>query len=361
MSKMTGLSREIARTMTIMALIILFLALLGTTVFYYVVWKYDPAIFGPPDSGWLPTLPEWAWYFLVTMLALWLAIALAIRLSRRILEPLNSVATCLRLIASGDLSARAQVSDDSLGEASQLVRDFNTMAERLEHMATEQAFWNAAISHELRTPVTILRGRLQGLTDGVFEPSKALFNGLLSQIEGLSRLIEDLRVVALADNDRLQLRLESVDLATEIETQIQTMSSTLAEKGFTLTLDLQPGLVTCDPVRIRQALVALLDNALVHADPGSLLVRCHMDQKESRLMVEDSGPGIPEMLATDIFAAFQKGDSSARGSGLGLSVVQAIAKAHGGQAACQVSSLGGTCFELAWPATIMVDQTLAAV
>ena len=262
MSKMTGLSREIARTMTFMALIILFLALLGTMVFYYVLWKYDPS--GSSATSWFPTLPEWAWYFLVTMLALWLTIALAFRLSRKILEPLNSVAACLRSVASGDLTSRAHASNNSLGEASQLVSDFNAMVERLEHMATEQAFWNAAISHELRTPVTILRGRLQGLTDGVFEPSKDLFQGLLSQIEGLSRLIEDLRVVALADNDRLQLRLESVNLAAEIEMQIQAMSSILAEKGFVLTLDLQSSSVICDPVRIRQALMALLDNALLH-------------------------------------------------------------------------------------------------
>lgn len=115
-------------------------------------------------------------------------------------DSLNSVANSLREVAQGRLDARVPLDEQAIGETAQLVRDFNTMAERLQSMTREREFWNAAIAHELRTPVTILRGRLQGLAEGVFPPERALFEGLLRQVEGLTHLIEDLRVLSLNDS-----------------------------------------------------------------------------------------------------------------------------------------------------------------
>ncbi|WP_245167326.1 sensor histidine kinase, partial [Dickeya fangzhongdai] len=112
--------------------------------------------------------------------------------------------------------------------------------------------------------------------------------------------------------------------------------------------------VQCDPVRIRQALLALLENAQKHADPGRLCVRAGVDGGRAFLSVEDGGPGIDPQLAEQIFEAFQRGEQSragnSKGSGLGLAVVQAIAQAHGGQASCCPAPSGGALFELRWPA-----------
>lgn len=346
-----GLRRQIIQSLAVMALGIIFIAVFGSYVFYAIAVAYLP---GSISETWMPSRVEMIWIGCTIIAALGMAIFVAIRLSRRLITPLNSVAHSLREVAQGKLDARAPLDEQAMGETAQLVRDFNTMAERLQGMTREREFWNAAIAHELRTPVTILRGRLQGLAEGVFSPSSELFEGLLRQVEGLSCLIEDLRVLSLNDSGHLEVQRISVRLADELGTVLQAFATPLAEKGFHLHQELDADLlVECDAVRIRQALMALLENALRHADPGNLQVRLEQAGGECQLSVEDDGPGIDSALATDIFEAFRRGDPSrsrkSGGSGLGLAVVKAIAEAHGGRAYCQASANGGSRFVLSWP------------
>ncbi|TRO34090.1 HAMP domain-containing histidine kinase [Pseudomonas sp. ALS1131] len=346
-----GLRRQIIQSLAVMALGIIFIAVFGSYVFYAIAVAYLP---GSISETWMPSRVEMIWIGCTIIAALGMAIFVAIRLSRRLITPLNSVAHSLREVAQGKLDARAPLDEQATGETAQLVRDFNTMAERLQGMTREREFWNAAIAHELRTPVTILRGRLQGLAEGVFSPSSELFEGLLRQVEGLSCLIEDLRVLSLNDSGHLEVQRVSVRLADELGTVLQAFATPLAEKGFALHQELDADLlVECDAVRIRQALMALLENALRHADPGNLRVRLEQAGGECQLSVEDDGPGIDSALAIDIFEAFRRGDPSrsrkSGGSGLGLAVVKAIAEAHGGRAFWQPSASGGSCFVLSWP------------
>ncbi|TFL15324.1 HAMP domain-containing histidine kinase [Pusillimonas caeni] len=352
MRKLTGLSRQIVRSMAALALTIVLLVLLGSYAFYALLMAFSPTSM-PSEDAWLPSGPELVWMALTILVALVLSITVAVKLSKRILLPLTSVADSLRQVANGDLDARASGDDDSMGEAARLVDDFNVMAERLQRMAKEQAFWNAAIAHELRTPVTILRGRLQGLAEGVFTPDGAQFQSLLTQVEGLSRLIEDLRVVGMFDSGHLSLLRQATDLSTDIETVVQLFEPRLRDAGLTPVLDLAPGKVDCDSARIRQALMALLENTRRHAVPGALHIRLHMHDNLCTLSVEDDGPGIAPELTERLFEAFQRGDPSrtrdTTGSGLGLAVVRAIAAAHCGQASCRASGKGGTVFELNWP------------
>ncbi|MBP1318217.1 ATP-binding protein [Herbaspirillum sp. WGmk3] len=347
-----GLARQIISSVAILALTIMLMVLLGSYAFYSTLFIFLPTALSAPDS-WLPSPAEWGWIFVTTLIGVAIAVWVAIRLSRRILTPLNSVATSLRRVAQGDLAARAAADRQPLDEASQLISDFNAMAERLERVQQERIFWNAAIAHELRTPVTILRGRLQGLADGVFQPDPALFSSLLVQVEGLGRLIEDLRIVGLAESGHLRIQLQQADLRQEIMTVLKACESALHDKGFTLTLALGAERPACDPVRIRQALLALLENALQHATPGPLRISTLVVDGQHCLRVEDSGPGLSASDAQRIFDAFQRGprtgDTAAKGSGLGLAVVRAIASAHGGTVDCQPSTLGGACFELRWP------------
>ncbi|MEQ4513015.1 MAG: ATP-binding protein [Dickeya sp.] len=347
-----SLSRQIIRSMILLALSVTLMMVVGSYLFYGLMLSVSPESLSP-DNQWMPTTVEWFWMGGTSLLALLIAVVLAVRLARRILVPLNSVAHSLRQIAEGELKARAETDDYSLGEAALLVRDFNTMAERLERMEQERAFWNAAIAHELRTPVTILRGRLQGLTEGVFEPDIGLFRNLLTQVEGLGRLIEDLRVVGLAESGHLELRSMSTCLSDEVTAVVNAFGPVLQQAGFTLSLALDDHPVPCDPVRIRQAVLALLENAQKHAIPGPLAIQAGVDREQAFLRVEDSGPGIAPDFAGRIFEAFTRGEPShpdnTKGSGLGLAVVQAIAQAHGGQASCYPAPSGGAVFELRWP------------
>ncbi|MGL4693770.1 MAG: histidine kinase dimerization/phospho-acceptor domain-containing protein, partial [Stenotrophomonas maltophilia] len=211
----SGLSRHIVLSMSMMVLAVIVMVILSSYLLYAVLVAFYPGGVDEPVS-WVPSGPELVWMVGVTLIGLTLAVAASVRLSQRILTPLNAVVDSIGRLADGDLGARATVGDRSLGEVALLVDDFNAMARRLQNIEADRVMWHAAIAHELRTPVTILRGRLQGLAEGVFAPDEGQFRSLLAQVEGLSRLIEDLRVLSLADSARLEVRRARNDVVQEV-------------------------------------------------------------------------------------------------------------------------------------------------
>ncbi|RDV04596.1 ATP-binding protein [Undibacter mobilis] len=345
------LSRQIALSMGMVVVIAILMVFVGSFIFYtfYLTWFPPPP--GPPPV--LPEGPDFALIAVFLLVGLAIAIRVALGLARRILAPLNSLAESARKIAAGDLTARAAAGDRSLGETAQLVDDFNAMAQRLQDVAEAMASWNAATAHELRTPLTILRGRLQGLTEGVFAPSDDLLRNLLSQVEGLSRLVDDLRIVTLSDSRRLEVRLEPTDLAMEVSQAVDAMRPALTEAGFSIEMIVQPATLSCDGTRLRQALLALLENARRYAMPGRIKVLLRPEKSGITLSVEDEGPGLSSEFAPLAFDAFTRAEPSRSrqfgGSGLGLSVVRAIAEAHGGRAQYRTSLAGGSIFEIVLP------------
>ncbi|AKM02636.1 MULTISPECIES: ATP-binding protein [Burkholderia cepacia complex] len=346
--KLDGLSRQIALTMGAIAFGVTLLVVVTAYAFYYVLYTYWPDDF--KQTGWFPTGPEWVWITSTALVGLVISIIVAVNLSRRILVPLNSVTDGIRRVARGDLGARAVAGDRSLHEAARLADNFNALASELQRVTDEQTFWNAAIAHELRTPVTVLRGRLQGLAEGVFTPSEALYRSLLAQVEGLTRLIEDLRVVSLADSGHLSIEIRDTDLAADVRAVVDVFAHALQAAGQHPVLDLEPRRMCCDPVRLRQALLALLENARRHAVPGAIRIQTRIEHGMCRLRVEDDGPGIPADFAPHVFKAFRRVDESQPGgTGLGLAVVAAIAHAHHGEAICVPTGAGGTRFEVQWP------------
>ena len=360
--RFTGLNRQIILSMSVLMVCSILIIWIGSWTFFAIAFKIDPDMLSEPDD-WSPSTVEWLWIFAITVFGLGLAAFFAIKLAARILKPINSVMDSVRRVAHGDLSARAFAGDRSLGETAMLVDDFNSMAERLQRGAKESETWNAAIAHELRTPVTILRGTLQGVVDGVFKPEEVPFSSLLAQVEDLGRLIEDLRTLSLADSGHMQLRMAWTDLALEIEEVGRLLAQELETAGFALQLQLSDHPVCCDAARIRQIVLALLDNARRHAHPGPLRVATRVHDGQYYLSVEDAGPGIPDALAPHVFEAFRRGDSDSAGlsagSGLGLAVVDAIARAHGGSAACTRGKMGGTLFTIRWPADYVAPDSAA--
>lgn len=346
------IGHQITLSITIAAVASAILSIGGFYFLYYLIVKLYPNWYQEPDSM-TPSGLEWLWIALTSIVVAVLATLVASRLTRRIITPLNSVAESLRSVASGDLTARARGGDSSMVEAAALVRDFNSMAEQLSQMSRNRVFWNAAVAHELRTPITILRGRVQGMADGVFEPGPDQFERMLTHLGGLTRIIEDLRVVSLAESGHLDLRLQRVDVSEEVREVVDAMSDSLRESGFTISVDAPSSPADCDPSRIRQATLALLENARRHATPCPLRIRVVRDHGECMIAVQDSGPGVPEALKETIFEAFQRTDLSrsrqSGGSGLGLAVVRAIAVAHQGTAQCRLNECGGSSFEIRWP------------
>ncbi|PWW01705.1 two-component system sensor histidine kinase AdeS [Hoeflea marina] len=322
------------------------LVFFGTYLAYMAIVTLYPT---PEPDGWL-TSTDLAILGTLILVTLPIAAMVSMRLAGRILEPLESLAWSARRITAGDLTARASAGDRSLGETAGLIDDFNTMAQRLEDMAADMALWNATIAHELRTPLTILKGRLQGMIDGVFEPDERSLQGLILQVDGLARLVEDLRTVTLADSGHLDLRIEPIRLAQEIAQMAELMAHDLLAKGFRLELDLADLVVDADATRIRQALLALVTNARRHAAAGRITIRLAEDDGEILLGVADEGPGLSPEMASRVFDPFVRGDPAGPrepgGNGLGLSVVRAIVEAHGGRLRYRSAPGGGALFEM---------------
>ena len=348
--KLTGLSRQLAIWMGSIAFAAVLLVVMTSFVFYHFTLTYWPETY---SGDWALNWAEAAWLGATMIAGVLLAVFVAAHVAKRILAPLNSVAEGLRAVAKGETSVQATPGDRSLSEAASLADEFNQLVAELNRMKEEREFWNAAIAHELRTPVTILQGRLQGLADGVFEPNHEQFVRLLQHVKGLGMLIEDLRAVSLAEGGHLVLNWQRTDMATLVDDAVEGFAAALKARNQQVHVAIASQFVKCDGARVRQALFALLDNATRYAEQGRITIRVATDGDVCSLSVADAGPGVPAAMREQVFAAFRRvkvGDRAhLNGSGLGLAVVSAIARAHGGRARCVVSEAGGAEFVLEWP------------
>ena len=264
---------------------------------------------------------------------------IGIYLARRIARPLEDLTVAADALTSGDFSVRVTTSPGGTREVSSLVDTFNALATGLDSMEKRLRFNNMAIAHELRTPLTILRGGLQGMVDGVFPLERQSISDLLLQVEGLGRIVEDLRTLSLAIGQKLVMQRQPLDVAEVVQAVIAVAGPMLDDAGLKVETDLRPARISADPSRVRQAVLALLDNARRYAGAGGWL-RCETERLADGgvvIRILDRGPGFPEDMDAVAVNPFWRGDPSRSratgGTGLGLSVVEAIAAAHGGHLA----------------------------
>ncbi|ULB11290.1 ATP-binding protein [Cereibacter azotoformans] len=322
----------------------------GMMAYFFVIyeWLYPDAA---TDESW--RLGDTVMVGLVLGVGLLTASLIGWRLARRIIAPLKTVAAAARRIATGDFSARADLPPGSFGEARDLVTDFNRMAERLQQAEAELAYSNSAIAHELRTPLTILRGRLQGLLDGVFEPGPQFYRRLIAHVDDLSGIVEELRTLALSNAGQLELAFTPVDLADEAAAALTALEAELAAAGIAVTRNLDPAATLADRARLRQAFVAVLENACRYAPRTPVQVQTGIDGTDVVFRCTDGGPGLSEDGRARAFDRFWRADESRGrslgGSGLGLPIVRAIARAHGGEARILTSDTPGLAVEIRLP------------
>jgi two-component system, OmpR family, sensor histidine kinase AdeS len=276
-------------------------------------------------------------------------------LARGIARPLEELTSAADGLKSGDFSVRVSASHSGTREISSLVETFNALATSLETMEERLRFNNMAVAHELRTPLTILRGSMQGMLDGVFPMERKTVSDLLIQVEGLSRLVEDLRTLSLAIGHKLVIDRDRLNAAELVETVLISAKPMLEASGLTVETQLRPAYASVDSQRIRQAILALLENACRYAAIGGVL-RCETEtlaDKSVAIRVMDRGPGFPEDMDAIAVNPFWRGDPSRSratgGTGLGLSVVQAIATAHGGHLTFSNRSDGGATVAVILP------------
>jgi two-component system sensor histidine kinase AdeS len=330
----------------------------GSFLGYMLIFEFMPQLVNV--DSWVPTGTDWGLWALLAIPGVALAAALSIKLADRILEPLNSLAQSARSISDGDLTARAEFTSGTFVEIALLVSDFNQMAEKLQGHADSLTAWNAAVAHEIRTPLTILKGRVQGAIDGVFVTDQKLLENLMQQIDGLSRLVDDLRMVTLADSGRLELRISSIDLASELRETVEMIRPSLEGAGHRVETELRSLSIPADSMRMRQAVLALLTNVERYAVPGVVRVSCSMVDETAEICVQDSGPGLPQEFISRAFDPFMRASAAASyhtgGSGLGLSVVRAIAVAHGGSVRYRTLPDGGALFTIVLPMSPVADS-----
>jgi len=281
--------------------------------------------------------------------------AFGLLLARRIVEPVSDVATAAESVSMGRFSARAPVLESAPAELQRLASHFNAMAERLEAYDRELQDSSAAIAHELRTPLTAAMGRLQGIVDEVFPLDEKQIRTVLDQLGQIHRIIGDLQVLSLAQGGRLQLEMTEFDLHSFVEERLSWALPSLQERGMTAVNHVaRKETVRTDRGRLGQVLSALIDNAVRYASDGGLVeIDCRVNASTLELIVRDRGKNASVEDVSRFFERFWRSERSrsryAGGTGLGLSVVQAICKAHGGEAIAVARPGGGLEIRICLP------------
>jgi two-component system OmpR family sensor kinase len=311
---------------------------------------------------------------LAALVAGLVAISLGAVLVRQIIAPLRGLQSAAGAIAGGDLSQRVAVtSQDEVGDVGHA---FNQMAEALERNERLRRHMMADIAHELRTPLTVIQGQVEALLDGVFPLTPDQLGPIHDEVILLSRLVADLRELALAEAGQLTIERRPLDLGDMARRVATAVEPVAAEKGIALSLDLSPDLppVSADADRLSQVLHNLLSNALRHTPAGGqIAIRVELASdaqgqggKGARgqgskgdspplprspalpllISVTDTGPGIPAEDLPYIFDRFYRADKSRSraggGSGLGLTIARYIVEAHGGRIWAENQVGGGT-------------------
>ncbi|HEY6894862.1 MAG TPA: ATP-binding protein, partial [Rhodanobacteraceae bacterium] len=273
-----------------------------------------------------------------------LALALAFALARWLLEPVHALAAGTRALAAGDYARRIEIArSDELGR---LAGDFNDLAATLEQHRDARRRWGADIAHELRTPLSVLRGEIEALQDGVRAPTPAALDSLGAECERLGGLIEDLYQLSLADAGALEYRFGRIDLGEIVRDALDLQNRASADAGLTLESEIEATPIRGDARRLAQLVANLLANARRYTDaPGCIRVQARATAGGARLIVEDTAPGVPAEALPRLFDRLYRVEGSrsraAGGAGLGLAICRAIADAHGGRIEASPSPLGG--------------------
>jgi len=273
-----------------------------------------------------------------------LALVLAVR---HVGLPFGTIMEGADRVAAGDYTTR--VPEHGPPPMRALARAFNTMTERLQNHDRLRRDQMADVAHELRTPLTVIQGKLEGLLDGVYPPDQRQISVLVEETHVLSRLIEDLRTVALSESGALKLQKESADVGALVRDVVYGFESEAAERGVTLRIATPEHLppIAVDPVRIREVLSNLLANALQHTPSGGT-VDVHVYESRSNrsgdaiaVDVRDTGSGMSADEIARAFDRFHKGPAS-KGSGLGLTIARGFVTAHGGEIRASSAPGAGT-------------------
>lgn len=284
-------------------------------------------------------------------LAALLALTVSVIVSRRITRPLSILTSTVERMATGDRLARVGTLDAS-GELRQLSATFDQMADAVAREDGLRRALTADIAHELRTPLTILQGTLEALVEGVVEATPAQLASLHDEAMRLTRIIADFETLAAADAAALTLRREPADLADVARRAVASLAPQFAAAGLHVSSQLCPVEVEGDADRLRQVVTNLLTNALKFTPSGGeVIVTVERAAGGARLVVSDTGVGVDADDLPRVFDRFWRGgeERDAFGSGVGLTVVAELVRAHGGDVSMDSEPGRGTAVTVTLP------------
>lgn len=301
------------------------------------------------------------WTLLVTAIVAGLAaIALTVILSRRILHPVAALTIAARRLETGDMTQRVVV--HATGEIGELAHAFNAMAETLSKNEELRQNMVSDIAHELRTPVTNIRGYLEAIQDGMIEPNDmATIDSLFEEAMLLNHLIQDLQELALAEAGALDYEIQPVALDDLVEQTIAMLQPSASDKQIQLCSQLPPQIPTvkADQRRVAQVLRNLVNNAIRHTpQTGQVRVFAEVYANEVEISVNDTGDGIDAQNIPFLFERFWRADPSRNrstgGAGLGLAIVKQLVEAQGGRVQVESVKGKGSTFSFTLPRYVAI-------
>src|SRR5829696_1845813 len=338
-----GPRRRFPRRVGLLVALFLGFAFLATGAIFRLLWGgggYGP---GTAGRGWGG--PP----FGLLLLGLLGVAFLAGRAVRRMAAPIGEVMEAADRVAGGDYSTRVQTRGP--GEVGRLAHSFNQMTERLQANETQRRALLADVAHELRTPLSVIRGNVEGMLDGVYPPDEAHLGPLLEETAVMARLLDDLQTLSTAEAGVLRLHRERVDPLALATDAVATFGARADRAGVALDCGAAGPApeVDVDPVRVGEVLANLLTNAIRHTPSGgSVRVVVEPDPGGVAFTVADTGPGIDPRDLPHVFDRFVKSADSG-GAGLGLAIARSLVEAHGGRITAQSVPGQGTTMRFVLP------------
>jgi two-component system, OmpR family, sensor histidine kinase BaeS len=292
--------------------------------------------------------------FIASLIAFFLASGAAGFVTRLLTKPLLNLTDGVKRFAAGERGLQLEV-PRSRDELRTLTEAFNGLVSGLERQETWRRNMVADIAHDLRTPLSVMRSEIEGMQDGVVKLDNAGLERLHGEVMMLSRLVDDLRTLSLAESAGLPIKVQSVAVQSFMRRLCDSFKTRATDVGVELKLEVIPTTLTAtfDPDGMMRVLSNLLDNALRYASPGVVGFGAEQEANNLKLWVRDHGAGLPKEALAQVFERFYRADSSRtnrkEGSGLGLAIAKAIVQAHGGTIEAVNHPQGGAMFTLHLP------------
>ncbi len=286
-----------------------------------------------------------------------LSLVISFLLSRHILSPINSLTKGTRAIADRKFETRITVK--TRDELADLANDFNTMAETLEKFEDQRKQWISDITHELGTPLSILQGEIEAVQDGIRQIESDTLESLHAEVLHLSKIVNDLRELSLAETGGLSFKKDSINPLNVITDTISIFEKRFSKRQLTLdvNLNIKETISTIgDRDRLQQVFSNIFENTLRYADsPGTISIRAGIEEQKVHIRIEDSGPGVPEGSLEHLFDRLYRVEQSRNraigGSGLGLAICKHIINAHDGEIKASNVPGNGLRIEITLPKT----------